>query len=100
MQPVGGPDRPLEWFDPGGTILASPSRPEHPDLWNRWGFWWITRASDDPYVALRYPGARESRWVAVPSWLLVAVIWSPEWIALGRPLIARWTARVDRLAAS
>ena len=30
VQPVGRPDRALDWFDPGGTILASPARPEYP----------------------------------------------------------------------
>ncbi len=69
-QPVGRPDHDLDWFDPGGTLLARPSRPKHPRWWNRWGFWWITRAVDDPYLTLRYPGAIASRWVAVPSWLV------------------------------
>ena len=96
VQPVGRSDRPLEWFDPGGTILAPPSRPHRPTWWNRRGFWWITRASDDPYVALRYPGARASRWVAVPSWLVVAAVWAPEWISAGRWLIARLTVKGNR----
>lgn len=72
VQPVPRPDHPPDWFDPGGTLLDAPSRPERRSRWNRWGFWWIARAADDPYVPLRYPGATTSRWAAVPSWLVLA----------------------------
>ena len=77
VQAVGRPDHALDWFDPGGTLLDRPTRPEHPHWWNRLGFWWITRATDDPHVPLRYPGAKASEWVGVPSWLVVVVVWLP-----------------------
>ncbi len=53
--------------------------------WNRWGFWAIAWASDDPYVPLRYPGATASCWVAVPSWLVV--------LAGSLPWLRRWLTR-------
>ncbi len=90
VQPVRRPDRGLDWFDPGGTLFDRPTRPDHPRWWNRWGFWWIIWASDDPYVALRYPDAGASFWVAVPSWLVIAGFWSPELVRVGRRLAARW----------
>ena len=77
VQAVSRPDHAFDWFDPGGTLLDRPTRPERPHWWNRLGFWWITWATDDPYVPLRYPGARASEWVGVPSWLVVVVVYAP-----------------------
>ena len=77
VQAVGRPDHALDWFDPGGTLFDQPTRPDHPRWPNQLGSWWITWATDDPYVPLRYPGARASEWVAVPSWLVVGLVVSP-----------------------
>ena len=84
VQEVARPHDPPDWFDPGGTWFDRPSRPDHPRWWNRFGLWWITWASDDPYVALRYPGARASVWGAAPSWLVAAAAWAPSLIRAGR----------------
>ena len=84
VQPVPRPDRAPDWFDPGGTLLDWPSRPGHARWWNRWGFWWVARAADDPYVTLRYPGATASRWVAVPSWLVIAAPVVPRIVRAAR----------------
>ncbi len=77
VQGVARPTHALDWFDPGGTWMAMPSRPGYPHWWNRFGFWWITSAADDPYVPLRYPGASESYWMAIPSWLVMGLVGVP-----------------------
>ena len=86
VQPVGRPDHAPDWGDPGGTWLDRPSRPARRTAWNRWGFWRVDGPSDDPYVPLRYPGATSSRWVAVPSWLVVAAALGPGLARAGRSL--------------
>ncbi len=95
VQPVARPGRGLDWFDPGGTLLANPSRPARRSEANRWRFWWIRHAADDPYVALRYPGATSSVWVAVPSWLIVAMVWGTTIVRTGRQA---WGGRQTGLA--
>ncbi len=80
VQPCGRPDRPLDWFDPGGTILDPPRRPAHPRWWNDLGFWRVTSPADDPYVPTCYIGARSSSWWACPSWLVLMALWArPLW---------------------
>jgi hypothetical protein len=75
VQPVRRPRRPLNWFDPGGTVLAPLTRPAHRTWASALGFWWIDGASTDPYVTARYPRATASRWWAVPSWLVLLGLW-------------------------
>ena len=75
VQPVTIGRRDLEWFDPGGTLFASPTRPRHRTFWNDLGFWRVDEPIDDPYVATRYPGATSSRWSAGPSWLILLGLW-------------------------
>jgi hypothetical protein len=36
----------------------------------------VTSPADDPYVAIRYPGARSSSWWACPSWLVLLALWA------------------------
>ncbi len=80
VQPVPRPSRPLDWLDPGGTILASRTRPAHSGWGNDLGFWWIGDAAADPYVIPRYAGATASTWVACPSWLVLGALWlGPAW---------------------
>lgn len=94
-QPVPQVHRPPDWFDPGGTLLAPPTRPDRLRPWNRWGLWWIGRAVDDPYVATRYPGARASRWAAAPSWLVILAAGLPEVVARSRRFRAARAAAGD-----
>jgi hypothetical protein len=75
IQPCARPSRPLDWFDPGGTILDPPRRPAHPRWWNALGFWRVTSPADDPYVATSYLGAKASSWWGCPSWLVVLALW-------------------------
>jgi hypothetical protein len=75
VQPVPRPRRALDWFDPGGTLLATPTRPGHRTWANALGFWSIAGPAADPYAPARYPGATASRWWALPSWLLVLGLW-------------------------
>ena len=75
VQPVGRHHESLDWFDPGGTLLDAPTRPEHRTWPRALGFWWVADAADDPYMPVRYPGARESDWWAVPSWLVILGLW-------------------------
>ncbi len=76
VQPCGRPKRPLDWFDPGGSILERPRRPVHPHWWNDFGFWRVTSPADDPYVPTSYIGAKASSWWACPSWLVLLVLWA------------------------
>lgn len=75
--PVEPPDRELDWFDPGGTVMDEPTRPRHPHWINDWGFWWITDSASDPFVFDRYGGATVSYWVGAPSWLFLLLLWLP-----------------------
>jgi hypothetical protein len=75
IQPCPRPRRPLDWFDPGGTLLVAPTRPEHRTWSNDLGFWWVDDPAEDPYVPTRYPGARVSRWWAMPSWMVLLGLW-------------------------
>jgi hypothetical protein len=86
VQPCPRPNRPLDWFDPGGTVLDSPTRPDHRSRWNDLGFWRVEGPSDDPYVARRYSGSVASRWWACPSWLILLVFWF-------QPFRRRWKSR-------
>jgi hypothetical protein len=89
VQPCSRPDRPLDWFDPGGTFLARPTRPAHSNWWNTLGFWRVTSPADDPYLAIRYGGARSTSWWACPSWLVLLALWArPIWRLARRRLMA------------
>jgi hypothetical protein len=80
VQPCLRPARPLDWFDPGGTLLALPTRPAHRSWWNDLGFWRVAGPAGDPFVATRYVGATASEWWACPSWLVVLALWGrPIW---------------------
>jgi hypothetical protein len=84
----------FDWFDPGGTPPTTPTPVTPRTTAERFGFWLITSAADDPYVDHRYPGADRSGWLAVPSWLLILLLWS-RWLVRRfhprRAVVARGT---------
>gem|GEM_PF-3703491 len=88
IQPVPLPNRPLDWFDPGGTFMDLPTKPRHVHWLNDWGFWWITDAANDPFVFVRYGGATASYWIGVPSSLFLLVIWLPAGVGVWRLFVA------------
>lgn len=77
IQPVPRPDRPLDWFDPGGTLLHRPTMPAHKTWLEKSGFWFISSPEQDPFMEVRYRGATTSYWIGIPSWLFLLLIWSP-----------------------
>ena len=94
VQPVPRPQRPLDWADPGGTLFARTVRPR-PATWaNRLGFWIITDPRHDPYMPVRYAGAKVSRWAALPSWLFLGMVWSRSVVRWGKLLLGRANAPV------
>jgi hypothetical protein len=93
VQPISRPHEPPDWFDPGGTLLAAPTRPQHRTWANVLGFWRVAGPAADPYLSVRCPGATASRWWALPSWLLFLGLWHrPLWRSAAR-LVRRLTWR-------
>ncbi|WP_435008119.1 hypothetical protein P12x_005394 [Tundrisphaera lichenicola] len=62
-------DHPLDWWDPGGTLLAPSITPMPRSLANRLGWWLIRDVAEDPYEPTRYSGAIASRWIGIPGWI-------------------------------
>lgn len=83
VQQLPNPNRPLDWFDPGGTLLDEPTLPERKTWMNHLGFWWIDHPNNDPYVFPRYGGAHATFWLGAPTWLVLLVFWLPVpwWVA-------------------
>lgn len=100
VQSVPRPDRPFDWFDPGGTAFDRPSPIDKPTWWNRRGFWLIAWPTDDPFEPSRYPGAIDSRWVAAPSWLVLLAVWPRLTARAGRRAVASLMSIVRRCFAA
>jgi hypothetical protein len=65
----------LDWFDPGGTLLAAPTPIQKRSFLERLGFWFVGSAAQDRHAEFRYPGVVKSFWLAMPSWLLLLLLW-------------------------
>ena len=78
VQPVGRHHQSLDWFDPGGTLLDAPTRPEHRDPGGAAPGVLVGRGRRGRPVHAEFglpAGARESDWWAVPSWLVILGLW-------------------------
>jgi hypothetical protein len=70
----------LERFDLGGRFFKPGKETWPASVWNRWGFWWVTRPGGPQGAAPGMaPGASEVFLVGVPHWLLVV---AGGWVAL------------------